>query len=50
MKRPRRLTRAEKIAVSASGRDPKAYAVETVDGKLLQLVHKKSGKREFVAL
>lgn len=50
MKQPRKLTRVEKIAVAASGRDPKEYALERKEGGLLYLVHKQTGKREFVAV
>jgi hypothetical protein len=50
MKQPRKLTRAEKIAVSSSGREPAAYMVVKVEGDLLHLVHKKTGKREFVSM
>lgn len=50
MKQPRKLTRAEKIAVAAIGRDPKEYAVEKVENGFLHLVHKKTGKLLFVAV
>ena len=50
MKRPRKLTRAEKIAVARTRREPKEYLLEKVEDGLLHLVHKKTGAREFVAV
>lgn len=50
MARARRLTRAEKIAVSKLGFDPTQYLCEEVRDNILLLVNKKTGKRVFIAI
>ena len=49
MARARRLTRAEKICVSRAGFDPTAYWCIDVVGDVMQLVHKRTGKRLCVS-
>lgn len=44
MKKPRRLTRMEKIRLSALGYEPSLYACVGVEKNVITLQHKSSGK------
>lgn len=44
MKQPRKLTRMEKIRLSALGYEPSLYACAGTEKNVITLVHKESGK------